>query len=168
MSVQWDLMSWGLSVLDNSTRIHGKLHPMMAILSIGDPVGSLVISVFPSIWRSGREGSNRGRKVTWRIVMKLCHYVELKQVAKDRMLGFSWRGILLVRKPYFGLGNLSKKRNAPKKNMKKTWLDHNLRNIRYQALQHCINGSINFWVHKPHWIQLPGSEFRVPLPCGAK
>ena len=25
-----------LSVLDNSTRIHGKLHPMMAILSIGD------------------------------------------------------------------------------------------------------------------------------------
>eukprot|EP00435_Cladocopium_sp_Y103_P052756 s39_g16.t1 len=26
----------GLSVLDNSTRIHGKLHPMMAIISIGD------------------------------------------------------------------------------------------------------------------------------------
>ncbi|CAJ1447827.1 unnamed protein product [Effrenium voratum] len=26
----------GLSVLDNSTRIHGKLHPMMAIVSIGD------------------------------------------------------------------------------------------------------------------------------------
>ena len=27
--------SQGLSVLDNSTRIHGKLHPMMAIISIG-------------------------------------------------------------------------------------------------------------------------------------
>lgn len=142
MSVQWDLMSWGLSVLDNSTRIHGKLHPMMAILSIGDPVGSLVISVFPSIWRSGREGSNRGRKVTWRIVMKLCHYVELKQVAKDRMLGFSWRGILLVRKPYFGLGKFFQKKEMLRKkfhNKNMTWI------IIYEILdtKPCRNASMD-------------------------
>lgn len=41
--------SRGLSVLDNSTRIHGKLHPMMAIISIG----------------SGRCRCCRGEMVSW-------------------------------------------------------------------------------------------------------
>ena len=36
----------GLSVLDNSTRIHGKLHPMMAIISIGLRVPKAFSSVF--------------------------------------------------------------------------------------------------------------------------
>lgn len=35
-SLQSQFLQWGLSVLDNSTRIHGKLHPMMAIISIGE------------------------------------------------------------------------------------------------------------------------------------